>query len=224
MTEKANDEDQPCNPMEQGALFHPDTSVLLLVDAECELASTPEAAMDEDLGTAIGALCRAAGLARVPIIASIFEPAPDRKVKKKHIANDGLPDEIGVSRFIRNGLNPWDDETLVHKIRSHKRRRMAIIGSPNECSVTMAALSALAEGFDVHVVVFDGRDDGRLRNPPAALQRLIQAGVVPVAWHQVVLEWARVSPCLLSDTFLQEALSLANLNTALLNPPKKPSV
>jgi nicotinamidase-related amidase len=56
-------------------------------------------------------------------------------------------------------------------------------------NVTFAALGALADGYDVHVmldVAVARREEAR----EAAIERLIQAGVVPTTAVQVVSEWA----------------------------------
>lgn len=59
-----------------------------------------------------------------------------------------------------------------------------------EVGVVSPALWALAEGYDVYAV----EDVSACRNSrtnAVAIERLIQAGVIPVTWVQVMWEWQR---------------------------------
>jgi len=51
----------------------------------------------------------------------------------------------------------------------------------------MAAFLALADGYDVHVVV-EGHPGLATDTAELSQHRLAQAGVVPVTWRQVVFE------------------------------------
>ena len=52
------------------------------------------------------------------------------------------------------------------------------------------ALQALAEGYEVYAVVDASGGTSPVAHD-AAVQRMVQAGVIPVTWQQVMLEYQR---------------------------------
>lgn len=58
------------------------------------------------------------------------------------------------------------------------------------CELTFSALCALEEGYDAYVVT-DTSGSISAAAHEAALERMIQAGVVPLTWRQIVFEWQR---------------------------------
>jgi len=94
----------------------------------------------------------------------------------------------------RTTMNPWEDERVVAEVTAAGRRKLILGGLWTEVCVAMPALSALEAGYEVYVVV-DACGGTSVAAHEAAVQRMIQAGVVPVTWLQVMLElqrdWAR---------------------------------
>lgn len=86
----------------------------------------------------------------------------------------------------------WINAVLGAALASENRTKLILSGFWLEGNVTFAALNALAAGFDV-CVLFDlsPPTDGDAR--PAAVERLLQAGVVPSTSGQLIQEWAAVT-------------------------------
>jgi nicotinamidase-related amidase len=146
-------------------------------------------------------LCRCADRLGVPVLASVL--ANPKQTEK--LLLDGIAADDGVHISARTVLNPWDDGDLVAQVDSGGRRRLILLGGWCDSTVVMAALSALADGFDTHVVA--DCCPGLMDDPGAvALHRLVQAGVVPVTWRQVVFEWMRHRPECLNASSLRDIL------------------
>lgn len=94
----------------------------------------------------------------------------------------------------RTSMNAWEDAAFVDAVKATGRRKLVIAGLWTEVCVVLPTLSALTQGYEVYVVT----DASAGISPEAhdhAIQRMVQAGAVPVTWVQVLLElqrdWAR---------------------------------
>jgi len=95
-----------------------------------------------------------------------------------------------MTRYNRNGLNPWDDPGFVKAVQTINRPCLLVAGLSVETSLAFTALGALARGFDVFVIK-DACLGYSEQSIATAFERLMQAGVVPVSWRQVILEWSQ---------------------------------
>src|SRR5207244_1322837 len=75
-------------------------------------------------------------------------------------------------------------------IRATERRKVLIGGLWTDSCVTLPTLSLLKRGFDVYVLA-DVAGDVDRESHDRGMQRMIQAGAVPVTWLPVVLEWQK---------------------------------
>lgn len=184
-----------------GPLLSPGNSVVLVVDPLSPSVDDPPKSA-RVLPEAAEPVCRCAQRIGVPVIVSILGQAGD---------SEPLPDAESTSiaegtLHSRHVLNPWDSADVVEALRKANRRRLVLLGGWCEATVVMAALSALADGYDVHVVV-DCCPGLVADSAGIALHRMVQAGVVPITWRQVVFEWLRHRPELRQPAFLRDVLS-----------------
>jgi nicotinamidase-related amidase len=98
-----------------------------------------------------------------------------------------FPDEEVIDRTT---MNSWEDEAYVEAVEATDRDRLVIAGLWTEVCVCFAALSALDAGYDVYVVAdaCGGRSDA---DHDRAMERMVEAGVTPVTWAQVLYELQR---------------------------------
>lgn len=83
----------------------------------------------------------------------------------------------------------WSSGGVGVALKEQGRACLVLCGYWLEGSVTFAALNALADGFDVFVLMdLSPSFDKHAENP--AVHRLLQAGVVPLTTVQMVQEWA----------------------------------
>ncbi|HZG06217.1 MAG TPA: isochorismatase family protein [Streptomyces sp.] len=85
-------------------------------------------------------------------------------------------------------FNSFLDERFARAVRDTGRPNLVIAGVATDGCVLQTALGALREGYTVHVVV-DATAALTTEAHNAAVQRLVQAGVVPVTWFSLAAEF-----------------------------------
>ena len=91
----------------------------------------------------------------------------------------------------RSSMNSWDDQKVRDALAANKRRKIVVAGLWTEVCNTTFALCAMLEGDYQIYMVTDASGGTSKEAHDMAMQRMIQAGVVPVTWQQVLLEWQR---------------------------------
>ena len=87
-------------------------------------------------------------------------------------------------------MNSWEDKNLVAAVENTKRKKLIIAGLWTEVCVVFPAICAIQAGYDVYAVTDAcGATTAEAHND--AILRMIQVGVVPVTWIQVMCEWQR---------------------------------
>lgn len=87
-------------------------------------------------------------------------------------------------------INAWDNEDFVKAVKATGRKKLIIAGIVTDVCVVFPTLSALAEGFEVYMVI----DAAGTFNEPvrtAALARAQAAGAIPINWFAVACELQR---------------------------------
>ncbi|MDR2201366.1 MAG: hydrolase [Clostridiales bacterium] len=97
------------------------------------------------------------------------------------------PDTVPLDR---TAINAWQDARLKAAVQKTMRKKILLAGLWTEACVTFPALAMKNDGYDVYVVT-DACAGATKAAHYAAIQRMIQAGVVPVTWQQVLLEFQR---------------------------------
>jgi nicotinamidase-related amidase len=96
----------------------------------------------------------------------------------------------GVDIVDRTSINAWDDDDFVAAVKATGRRKLIMIALWTEVCLVFPALDALKEGFDVYVVV-DAVGGTSREAHRAGLQRIVQAGGIPISWIQLACELQR---------------------------------
>jgi len=100
----------------------------------------------------------------------------------------------GVTPIDRTTMNCWEDERVVAAVKKTGRKKLVLGGLWTEVCIVDPTIYALQEGYEVYVVA-DACGGTSNTAHDLAIQRMIQAGAVPVTWLQVLLElqrdWAR---------------------------------
>ena len=100
----------------------------------------------------------------------------------------GVP--AGDQPVERTSMNSWEDKRFNLAVTGYGRNKIIIAGLWTEVCVCFPALEAIAEGYDVHVPT-DACGDVTVEAHERAVQRAIQAGVVPMTTLQIMFEWQR---------------------------------
>ncbi|MBN9498897.1 MAG: hydrolase [Alphaproteobacteria bacterium] len=101
---------------------------------------------------------------------------------------DAAPD---AKLLERTSMNSWDDQKVRDALKANGRKKVVVAGLWTEVCNTTFALSAMLEGgYEIYMVA-DASGGTSKEAHDYAMQRMIQVGVVPVTWQQVLLEWQR---------------------------------
>lgn len=91
----------------------------------------------------------------------------------------------------RTSMNSWDDQKVRDALAENGQKNVVVSGLWTEVCNIAFAFSAMAGGNYRIFMVADASGGTTMEAHDYAMQRMIQAGVVPVTWQQVLLEWQR---------------------------------
>ncbi len=164
-----------------------DQAAVLLIDHQAGLISLVQDYSPDEFRNNVLALADTARHFRLPtILTTSFEQGPNGVIMPELRA--AFPDAPFIAR--PGQINAWDNEEFVAAIRQTGRKQLIIAGVVTDVCVAFPTLCALAEGFQVFVVVdASGTFNKSVRD--AALARMTQAGAVMTNWFAVACELAR---------------------------------
>ena len=94
----------------------------------------------------------------------------------------------------RTSMNSWDDQNVRDALAESAiagRKKIVVSGLWTEVCNTTFALSCLRDTDYGIYMVADASGGTSVDAHNYAMDRMIQAGIVPVTWQQVLLEWQR---------------------------------
>lgn len=101
---------------------------------------------------------------------------------------DVFPDQELLER---TSMNSWDDQKVRDALAKNNRKKVVVSGLWTEVCNCTFALSAMHDADYQIYMVADASGGTSKDAHDYAMQRMVQAGVVPVTWQQVLLEWQR---------------------------------
>lgn len=97
----------------------------------------------------------------------------------------------GKELLERSSMNSWDDQKVRDALAKNGKKKIVVSGLWTEVCNNSFALCAMLEGdYEIYMVA-DASGGTTKEAHDYAMQRMIQAGVIPVTWQQVLLEWQR---------------------------------
>jgi nicotinamidase-related amidase len=167
-------------------LLTPDNCTVIFIDHQPQMTFGVTSIDRQSLTNNVVGLAKAAKAFQVPVILT--------SVETKSFSGYIWPQlrEVfpGQEPIERTSMNSWEDATFVAEVKRIGRKKLVMAGLWTEVCIVFPALQALAAGYEVYVVE-DACGGTSATAHTAAMQRLIQAGVVPVTWLQVLLEFQR---------------------------------
>lgn len=167
-------------------LLTPDNSVLLMIDYQPQMAFGVTNIDRQTLKNNVIGLAKSALLFKVPTILT--------SVETEGFSGYVFPELLDVfpSQDIieRSSMNSWDSENVRKSIAATQKKNLILAGLWTEVCINMPALCAMQEGYEVYVVedACGGTSEVAHRT---AMNRMTQAGAVPISWLQLLLEWQR---------------------------------
>ena len=167
------------------ALLTPQNSVLILIDHQpFQFANLrnmdPTLVLNNTIGLAKGA--KAFGVPT--ILTTVVE---DRGGRLPQALQDVFPDQKPIDRTF---INTWEDSRVVEIVKKTGRKKLVIAALWTEVCLAMPVIQALGEGYDVFAVT-DASGGVSVEAHERAIQRMVQAGAVPITWLAVLSEWQR---------------------------------
>jgi nicotinamidase-related amidase len=180
---------QQANP--QPKLFDPSDTLILLLDHQTGLFQTVKDITLQELRTNTAVLAKLATLAKIPVVTTASEPNGPNGPLMPEI-HQLAPAATYVAR--KGEISAWDNPDFVKAVRATGKKTLIIAGVWTSVCVAFPAIQAKADGYTVYAVI-DASGDMSPMASQAALDRMTQAGIVPVTTNVVVTEvqrtWAR---------------------------------
>ena len=167
-------------------LLTPDNSTLILIDHQPQMLFGITSIERQLLINNTVALAKSAKVFNVPTILTSVET----KSFSGYIWPQLLEQFPDQSPIERTSMNAWEDSNFRAAVERIGRKKLIIAALWTEVCLTFPALEALRDGYEVYAVA-DASGGTSLMAHDMAMQRIIQAGAIPVTWQQVLLEWQR---------------------------------
>ncbi|GAB3333333.1 hydrolase [Marilutibacter aestuarii] len=179
-------------PAAASSLLTPTNHVLILVDHQSQM-SFPVRSIDVALlRTNTGMICKAAAGFEVPTLLTSVAMASFSGPLFPEI-EEVFPDADVIDRTT---MNAWEDASVVARVEAIGRDRLVFAGLWTSVCIVGPVLSAIEQGFPVHVIT-DACGDVSDEAHERAVQRMLQAGAEPMTSLQYLLElqrdWARAA-------------------------------
>ncbi|QMV71966.1 hydrolase [Comamonas piscis] len=168
----------------------PANSQMIFIDQQPQMAFGVQSIDRQTLKNNVVGLAKAAKVFSVPTTITTVET----NSFSGHTYPELLNVFPGNPLLERTSMNSWDDQNVrdalaANVAKGHKK--IIVSGLWTEVCNTTFALSAMHDaGYEIYMVS-DASGGTSLEAHNQAMQRMVQAGVVPVTWQQVLLEWQR---------------------------------
>jgi nicotinamidase-related amidase len=168
-------------------LLTPQNSQLIIIDQQPQMAFGVQSIDRQTLKNNVVALAKAAKVFKVPTTITTVETESFSGHTYPELL-DVFPDHKILER---TSMNSWDDQNVRDALAATGRKKVVVAGLWTEVCNAMFALSAMKEGgYEIYMVA-DASGGTSVEAHKYAMDRMVQAGVVPVTWQQVLLEWQR---------------------------------
>ncbi len=165
----------------------PENSQLIIIDHQPQMAFGVQSIDRQTLKNNVVGLAKAAKAFDIPTIITTVETESFSGRTYPEIL-DVFPDHPILER---TSMNSWDDQKVRDALKANGRKKVIVAGLWTEVCNTTFALCAMLEGeYEIYMVA-DASGGTTKEAHDFAMQRMVQAGVVPVTWQQVLLEWQR---------------------------------
>lgn len=165
----------------------PTNCQLIFIDHQPQMAFGVQSIDRQVLKNNTVALAKAAKVFTIPTIITTVET--------ESFSGNTYPELLDVfpeqDILERTSMNSWDDQKVRDALAANGKRKVVVSGLWTEVCNNTFSLCAMLEGdYEIYMVA-DASGGTSKEAHDYAMQRMIQAGVIPVTWQQVMLEWQR---------------------------------
>jgi nicotinamidase-related amidase len=162
----------------------PDNAALLMVDHQTGISNGVADQSLPEFTNNVMALAKVGQLFKLP---TVFTTSADDGPNGPLLS--GLTEILPDAPIIRRPgeINAWGNKDFVAAVKETGRKKLIVAGVSTEVCVAFVALAALRDGYDVYAVI-GGSGTWNKLVADTAVQRMIQAGIVPMTWIGVAAE------------------------------------
>jgi nicotinamidase-related amidase len=165
----------------------PRNSQIIFIDQQPQMAFGVQSIDRQVLKNNVVALAKAAKIFNIPTTITTVET--------DGFSGNAYPELLAVfpeNKILeRTSMNSWDDQNVRDSLAASGRKKVIVSGLWTEvCNTTFALCAALEGGYEIYMVA-DASGGTSVEAHKYAMDRMVQAGIVPVTWQQVLLEWQR---------------------------------
>lgn len=165
----------------------PENSQLIFIDHQPQMAFGVQSIDRQVLKNNVVGLAKAAKIFDIPTIITTVET----EAFSGHTYPELLSVFPDAPLLERTSMNSWDDRKVREALAANGRRKVVVSGLWTEVCNLSFALSAMHDAdYEIYMVA-DASGGTSVDAHHYAMERMTQAGVVPVTWQQVLLEWQR---------------------------------
>lgn len=172
------------------SLLSPTNHTLILIDHQPQMAFATKSIDIVELRNNVAGLAKSARAFNVPtILTTVAEKSFSGPLFSE--IQKVFPKQKPIDRTT---MNTWEDERVLKKVKKYGKKKLVMAALWTEVCGVGPVLSALEDGYEVYFVT-DASGGVSKDAHDMAVQRMIQAGAVPITWLQYLLElqrdWAR---------------------------------
>src|SRR5215467_13231691 len=172
------------DPAKVKDLITPDECVLAVIDHQPQMSFMVRSHDLTVLRNNVVALAKGAKLFKVPVILTT--------VASKTFSGALWPEIQAVfpeqQPIDRTSMNSWEDKNFKATVQKTGKKSLILAGLWTEVCVCFPAIQALRDGYDVYIAA-DSSGDISMEAHERAIQRMIQAGAVPMTSWQILYFW-----------------------------------
>ena len=170
-------------------LLTPENSALILIDYQPALVEGTHSIDRAILVNNAVAMAKVGMMYKLPIVLSTI-------MVEAGFQKDTVPEikEVltGVDTVDREHVNAWEQEEFRSAVEATGRKKLIMAGLWTEVCLAYPALDLLREGYDVYALS-DVSGGTTVDAHERGMQRLIQAGAVPITWEAAMAELGRLN-------------------------------
>jgi len=164
----------------------PTNCQLIFIDHQPQMAFGVQSIDRQALKNNVVALAKAAKAFKIPTIITTVETQGFSGPTYPELL-DVFP---GLDILERTSMNSWDDQKVRDALAANGKKKVVVAGLWTEVCNNSFALCAMDGGYEIYMVA-DASGGTSKEAHDYAMLRMIQVGVIPVTWQQVMLEWQR---------------------------------
>ena len=158
------------------SLLTPQNAVIAFIDYQREQYAGVGSVDHDDLLAHVTMLGRIASSFELPVVLSTVYVKHGMSGTNAEL-REALP---GVLEIDRTTMNSWEDAEFRAAVERTGRKKLILAGLWTEVCVAFPALDAMRAGYQVYVVV-DAIGGVSRTAHESAMQRMVQAGVIPIS-------------------------------------------